>query len=74
MKSNQTLKIPLYIVYSVKLLNFFSENLAIKYAAFLFSIPIKFRRPHRENEYFENSIHKKIYIPEVDKKIMLYEL
>ena len=74
MKSNQTLKIPLYIVLSVKFLNFFSENLAVKYAAFLFSIPIKFRRPDRENEYFLSSIHKKIYIPEVDKKIMTYEL
>ena len=74
MKSNQTLKIPLYIVLSVKFLNFFSENLAVKYAAFLFSIPIKFRRPDRENEYFLSSIHKKIYIPEVGKNIMTYEL
>tara|TARA_B100000989_G_scaffold65877_1_gene45796 strand:- start:538 stop:1386 length:849 start_codon:yes stop_codon:yes gene_type:complete len=74
MKSNQTLKIPFYIVLSVKFLNFFSENLAVKYAAFLFSIPIKFRRPDRENEYFLSSIHKKIYIPEVGKNIMTYEL
>ena len=74
MKSNQTLKIPFYIVLSVKILNFFSENLAVKYAAFLFSIPIKFRRPDREKEYFLSSIQKKIHIPDVNKKIMLYEL
>ena len=71
MKSNQTLKIPFYIVLSVKLLNFFSENLAVKYAAFLFSIPIKFRRPEREKDYYLKSSKRRILIPEIDKKLML---
>tara|TARA_X000000950_G_scaffold86409_1_gene108706 strand:+ start:6477 stop:7325 length:849 start_codon:yes stop_codon:yes gene_type:complete len=74
MKSNQTLKIPFYIVLSVKLLNFFSENLAVKYAAFLFSIPIKFRRPEREKDYYLKSSKRRILIPEIDKKLMVYEL
>ena len=74
MKSNQTLKIPFYIVLSVKILNFFSERLAVKYAAFLFTIPIKFKRPDREKDYYLNSTKKIIHVPEIDKELMVYEL
>ena len=74
MKSNQTLKIPFYIVLSVKILYFFSERLAVKYAAFLFTIPIKFKRPDREKDYYLNSTKKIIHVPEIDKELMVYEL
>ena len=74
MKSNQTLKIPFYIVLSVKILYFFSEKLAVKYAAFLFTIPIKFKRPDREKDYYLNSTKKMIHVPEIDKELMIYEL
>ena len=74
MKSNQTLKIPFYIVLSVKILYFFSERLAVKYAAFLFTIPIKFKRPDREKDYYLNSTKKMIHVPEIDKELMVYEL
>jgi len=74
MKSNQTLKIPFYIVLSVKILYFFSEKLAVKYAAFLFTIPIKFKRPDREKDYYLNSTKKMIHVPEIDKELMVYEL
>ena len=63
MKRNQTLKIPFYIVLSVKFIKLFSERLAVKYAAFLFTIPIKFKRPDREKEYYVKSSKKKIHIP-----------
>lgn len=74
MKKNQTLKIPFYIVLTVKFIRLFSERLAVKYAAFLFTIPIKFKRPDREKEYYLTSSKKKIHIPEIDKDLMVYEL
>ena len=47
-KPNQTLKIPKIILVTGKFLSFISTNLAVRFAAKLFTTPIKHKIPKRE--------------------------
>jgi pimeloyl-ACP methyl ester carboxylesterase len=69
----QSLKIPQFIRITSKLCAFISPKLAVIYAARLFTTPIKHKVPKRELEMDSRSIQKRIDIPSINKKIMVYE-
>ncbi len=68
----QSLKIPRIILITAKLLELISQKLATLFAAKLFTTPIKHKLPKREHEMDKNSVQSKVYIPEINKKIVLY--
>jgi pimeloyl-ACP methyl ester carboxylesterase len=68
----QSLKIPRIILITAKLLELISQKLATLFAAKLFTTPIKHKLPKREHEMDKNSVQSKVYIPEINKKIVMY--
>lgn len=68
----QTLKIPRLILLCAKLLELISPNLATLFAARLFTTPLKHKIPKREFHMNENSIQKTIFIPSINKEIVVY--
>lgn len=75
MKSDKKshLKVPKILILIGKILQFFSVKLTTLYLARLFTTPIKHKVPKRELEMDDNSLHKKILIPDVNKEIMVYQ-
>ena len=71
-KPNQTLKIPKIILVTGKFLSFISTNLAVQFAAKLFTTPIKHKIPKRELEMDSKSRQETIFIPSIRKKIVVY--
>ncbi|WP_394777178.1 alpha/beta hydrolase family protein [Flavobacterium sp.] len=69
----QSLKIPRIIILSSKILAFISTKLVTKFAAKLFTSPIKHKVPKREFEMDRKSVKNKIYIPSINKSIITYE-
>jgi pimeloyl-ACP methyl ester carboxylesterase len=69
----QSLKIPTIILHFSKFITFISPKLAILFVARLFATPIKHKIPKRELEMDSKSIQKLINIPEINKKVMLYQ-
>ncbi|PXY42257.1 alpha/beta hydrolase [Flavobacterium cheongpyeongense] len=69
----KSLKIPLFIIFSVKLCALISRKLVTLYTAKLFTTPIKHKIPKRELKMDSESICKTIRIPAIDKDIMVYE-
>lgn len=72
-KAKQVLEVPKYIILWGKFLQFFSVNLAAKFAQNLFITPIKFKPPKREREMFFKSLRSKITIPSIHKDIVVYQ-
>ena len=74
MNSNkkQHLKVPKVIIYIGKILQFFSVKLTTFYLARLFTTPIKHKVPKRELEMDKKSIQNKLYIPSINKEIVVY--
>ena len=72
-KKKQHLTVPKVIIYIGKILQFFSVKLTTLYLARLFTTPIKYKTPKRELEMFNNSIQKRILIPDVNKEIVVYQ-
>lgn len=72
-KAKQVLEVPKFILLSGQFLQFFSVNLAAKFAQNLFITPIKFKPPKREREMFAKSVKSKITIPSVQKDIVVYQ-
>lgn len=68
----KSLKIPKIIIISAKICSFISTNLVTKFAAKIFTTPIKHKVPKRELEMDAKSIQKLIYIPEIDKSVVTY--
>ncbi|SFU55585.1 Pimeloyl-ACP methyl ester carboxylesterase [Pustulibacterium marinum] len=68
----QSIQIPQPIVYFGKSLQFVSKKLAAFYAGNIFMLPIKFKMPSREFEMDANSVQTKLYIPAIDKEIIIY--
>ena len=68
----KSLKIPKIIIISAKICAFISTNLVTKFAAKIFTTPIKHKVPKRELEMDAKSIQKLIYIPEIDKSVVTY--
>jgi pimeloyl-ACP methyl ester carboxylesterase len=69
----QSLKIPRLIIISSKICALISTKLVTKYAAKLFTTPIKHKVPKRELEMDHKSIQKTIYVASIQKNIVTYE-
>ncbi len=65
-------KIPTIILISAKFLQFISPKLATKFAAKLFTTPIKHKIPKREFNMDEKSVQSIIKIPSINKEIVVY--
>lgn len=65
-------KVPKSILYFAKFLDFFSSNLAEKFARKLFITPIKHKIPKREFHMEEKSVQTNLFIPAINKKIVVY--
>lgn len=72
-KQKQSLEIPKGIILTAKTLQFFSKDLATKFAQNLFITPIKFKPPKREREMLEKSIITKITVRKLGKDICVYQ-
>jgi pimeloyl-ACP methyl ester carboxylesterase len=69
---NNLPKIPKSIIKTGKILQFLSPLLATHFAIKLFKTPIRFKTPESEKLMSENAEKKQVYIPEIDKKILVY--
>jgi pimeloyl-ACP methyl ester carboxylesterase len=67
------LKVPKILILIGKILQFFSIKLTTLYLARLFTTPIKHKVPKRELEMDDNSFHKRILIPDINKEIVVYQ-
>lgn len=68
----QTLKIPKVILITAKLFEVISPKLATKFAAKLFTTPIKYKIPKREFHMDKESVQETVLIPSINKKIVVY--
>ncbi|SHH57467.1 alpha/beta hydrolase [Flavobacterium defluvii] len=68
----KSLKIPQIIILSAKFCAFVSTKLATKFAARIFTTPIKHKVPKREFEMDRKSIKKNVYVSAIDKNIVTY--
>jgi pimeloyl-ACP methyl ester carboxylesterase len=65
-------KVPPVILYFAKTLNFFSSRFAELFARKLFITPIKHKIPKRELQMESESIQTKLFVPSIDKEIVVY--
>jgi pimeloyl-ACP methyl ester carboxylesterase len=65
-------EIPKGILITGKVLQYFSKNLAARFAARIFSTPLKFKIPEREIMMRESAKSEFFDIPSIQKKIMIY--
>ncbi|MEO5776734.1 MAG: alpha/beta hydrolase [Flavobacterium sp.] len=70
---SQSLQIPKIITRTAKLLQAISPKLATLFAAKLFTTPLKHRIPKRELQMEENSKQTKLFIPKINKEIVVYQ-
>ncbi|MBI9042502.1 alpha/beta hydrolase [Lutibacter sp.] len=70
--SNNVPKIPKSILYTGKILQFFSITLATKFAVKLFRTPIRYKTPEREKMMAKSAQKELIKIPELNKEVMVY--
>lgn len=68
----QILFTPNYIINTCKILNKISPFLASRLAARLFVTPFRYKLPKREKEMDDRSIQQDLYIPAIDKKVVVY--
>jgi pimeloyl-ACP methyl ester carboxylesterase len=66
-------KIPKIIILIAQFLQAFSKKLATLYAAKLFTTPIRHKMPKRELAMDENSQQFSLFIPKINKEIVVYE-
>ena len=65
--------IPKTILFIAQSLQKISTSLTVKFAKRLFSTPIKYKIPKREFEMDANSKQEMVFIPEISKKVMVYQ-
>jgi len=68
----ESLKIPKPILVTAKILEITSPRLAAKFAIKLFTTPMRFKLPKREEEMDSKTMQELIDIPVLDKKINVY--
>ncbi|MEM6686124.1 MAG: hypothetical protein AAF617_10100 [Bacteroidota bacterium] len=66
------IQVPKPILYTGRLLQFFSTTLAAKYAKRLFITPIKYKMPKREFHMDKESTQTLMHVPEIEKDILVY--
>ncbi len=71
-KTKHISKIPKSIIIPGKILQCIAPPLATKYAIKLFKTPIKFKTPEREKMMAKSSQKEMLFIPELNKKVMVY--
>lgn len=71
-KAAQSLQIPRIIIATCKFLQFISPNLAMRFAAKLFTTPLKHRMPKRELEMDRKSKQETVRIKSIGKDIVVY--
>jgi pimeloyl-ACP methyl ester carboxylesterase len=69
----ESLKIPRFIILSCKICALISTKLVTRYAARLFTTPVKHKVPKRELEMDRNSSQKSIFVNAIKKSIVVYE-
>lgn len=72
-KQAQVIEIPKAILLIAKFLQALSPSLTTKFAAKLFTTPIRHKLPKRELHMERESVQKSIVIPEIQKEIVVYE-
>jgi len=70
--NTNSFEIPKAILNTGKVLQFISKNLATKFAARIFSTPLKFNAPERELMMRKSAKNQLMEIPSINKKIMVY--
>jgi len=70
----QTLKIPKPFIITAKILQATSPKLAARFAMKVFTTPIKFKLPKREEEMDRKSRQEQVLIPSIKKSINVYHL
>jgi pimeloyl-ACP methyl ester carboxylesterase len=68
----KSLKIPAIIIISAKICAMISTKLVTKFAARIFTTPIKHKVPKRELEMDAKSVQRQIHVPAIDKNIVTY--
>ncbi|UUC44872.1 alpha/beta hydrolase [Flavobacterium cerinum] len=71
-KHQQSLEIPKVILFTARLFEKISPELATQFAMKLFTTPIRYKIPKREFEMDRNSTQELLDIPAIQKKVMLY--
>ncbi len=72
-KKPKSTEIPKIIIKTAGFFEFISTRLATRFAAKLFTTPIKHKIPNRELEMDKNSVQTLIEIPTINKKIVVFE-
>lgn len=72
-KQTQVIEIPKAILLTAKFLQAVSPSLTTKFAAKLFTTPIKHKLPKRELHMERESVQKSILVPSIQKEIVVYE-
>lgn len=70
----QSLKIPRTILLTSKLIALISTKWIVRFAARLFTTPVKYKIPKREFEMDSHSRQEMLYVPSIQKNIVLYRL
>ena len=68
----QTLKIPKLILITSKFLQAISPKLVARFAARLFTTPLKYKIPKRELEMDKKSVQQLVKIPGINKEVVVY--
>ena len=71
-KNNEGIQVPKIILYTVKFVQLISVDLVTKLASRIFTSPIKHKIPKREFEMDKKTKQETIFIPEINKEIMVY--
>lgn len=71
--SKNVQKVPKGIVLTAQLLEKVAPSLAVKFAAKLFTTPIKHKMPRREYEMDQKATQSELPIPEIGKNIVIYK-
>ena len=72
-KQSQVIEIPRPILYTAKFLQAISSSLTTKFAAKLFTTPIRHKLPKRELHMERESVQKSILVPAINKEVVVYE-
>jgi pimeloyl-ACP methyl ester carboxylesterase len=71
-KNISSASVPKFILHTAKILQWVSKNLTVKFAKKIFTTPIRYKLPKRELEMNSNTKQELVYIPKIDRKIMVY--
>ena len=71
-KDNRGLIIPKTIIFTLKILDFISPYLCMRFAGYLWTKPLKYKIPKREIPIIKSSKISTVKIKEIGKEIKLY--